>query len=243
MTDLGNLGGCAGGTSVNASLQAVGSDGCGGPSGLAFLSQEAGPVVDLNTLVPPNSGLQLYEADQINDRGEIAAQGVDASGNYHAVLLIPCDENHPGVEGCDYSMVDLDTLQQSALPATQRPAAGTLPSRIPTEMLNRFRSRWSQRTPVSGTVPTPAAEQTSAANTASVDVEGEQLLGPLSRGYGFCLVSGGKLTGYCTKYYYLACAAKPSTACPRGQTAKRPGYFQCSPRGSAYVDLARYCVF
>jgi uncharacterized membrane protein len=76
----------------------------------AFLSEGGGPIVDLNALVPPNSGLQMHEAAQINDRGEIAIGALDASGNNHAVLLIPCDENHPGVEGCDYGMVDANAV-------------------------------------------------------------------------------------------------------------------------------------
>jgi probable HAF family extracellular repeat protein len=113
MTDLGTLSGCSGATSVNASVQVVGSD-C---AGLAFFSGGGGPIVDLNTLVPPNSGIQLVEAQQINDHGEIAAEGPDANGNNHAVLLIPCDENHPGVEGCDYSLVDAATAAQSAAPS------------------------------------------------------------------------------------------------------------------------------
>jgi hypothetical protein len=70
-------------------------------------------MVDLSPLVPPSSGLQIYETDQINNRGEIAVQGQDANGNNHGVLLIPCDENHPGVEGCDYSMVDAVTAAKS----------------------------------------------------------------------------------------------------------------------------------
>jgi hypothetical protein len=111
-------------------------------------------------------------------------------------------------------------------------------------MLNRFRSRWAQRTPGSVTNPAPAAEQTSPANTDSVDVEGEQLLGPLYGGYkGYCAVYGGKLTGYCTAYSYYSCLAKVSTACPSGKTATKPGYFQCSNRNSRYVDLGRGCGF
>lgn len=83
-------------------------------------------MVDLNTLVPPNSGIQLQEALQINNSGEIAGNGLDANGNNHAILLIPCDESHPDVQGCDYSTVDASTAAQSAAPhsipnSSQRP--------------------------------------------------------------------------------------------------------------------------
>jgi probable HAF family extracellular repeat protein len=112
-----NTGDCATGASVNASRQVVGYS---GPNGcvtvLPFLWVDGGPMVDLNTLVSSTSGLRLYEADQINDRGEILAQGLDASLNNHAVLLIPCDENHPDVTGCDYSTVDATAAAQSATP-------------------------------------------------------------------------------------------------------------------------------
>ena len=138
-------------------------------------------MVDLQTLVPPGSGVTLTNAIFINDRGEIAARGVLSNGDQRAVLLIPCDENHPGVEGCDYSLVDAATLQQSATPATQHPATGTPRGRMPARMLNRFRSRLGQRTPVSGNMPAPATEQTSPVTTDGVDVEGEQLLGSTRR--------------------------------------------------------------
>ena len=246
MTDLGTPGSDpeSQANSINARGQVVGT-------GFVFATPvnidlhgflwENGSIVDLNTLIAPGSGATITAASDINDRGEIAGNGFDSNGDSHAFLLIPCDESHPGVEGCDYSMVDADTLQPSAAPAAQRPAAGNSRSRVHPGMLNRFRSRWSQRTPVSGTVPAPAAEQASVANTDGVDVEGGQLLGPLSRGYGFCTVRGGKLTGDCTKYYYYACAHKSSTACPSGQTAKRPGYYQCSAMFKSYVDLATAC--
>ena len=41
----------------------------------AFLWQRGGPMVDLNTLVPIDSNLNLFEADFITDRGEIVAVG------------------------------------------------------------------------------------------------------------------------------------------------------------------------
>jgi hypothetical protein len=53
-------------------------------------------MVNLNTLVPANSSLELEERANINDRGEIAGRGfparcddIDACG--HAFFLIPCD--------------------------------------------------------------------------------------------------------------------------------------------------------
>jgi len=138
LTTLGTIvaGGCAKSTSVNASAQVVGTDWCAGlAGGLPFLSEDGGPVVDLNTLVPPNSGIQLVEGVQINDRGEIAVQGPDANGNEHAVLLIPCDQNHPGVEGCDYSMVD---AASAAAQSAARPY-------VPSTTRNLSRSRGSNR--------------------------------------------------------------------------------------------------
>jgi len=75
--------------------------------------------VDLNTLIPSNSGFYLLTAEFIADNGEIAALGLLANGDQHAVLLIPCDENHPGVERCDYSLVEEKTTATvSTSPAT-----------------------------------------------------------------------------------------------------------------------------
>jgi len=141
MTDLGTFaGGCPTGTSVNVSAQVVGFDSC---NGLPFLSEDGAPIVDLNTLVPPNSGLQLNELGNINDRGEISINGNDVNNNNHSVVLIPCDENHPGVEGCDYSLVDAATAAQS----TPRPHIPSTTQRLP-------RSRWSNRLPMRA-VPSP----------------------------------------------------------------------------------------
>jgi len=56
---------------------------------VAFLWEDGGPLV-------------LVEAGEINDRGEISVNASDANGNNHVVLLIPCDDDHPDVHGCDY---------------------------------------------------------------------------------------------------------------------------------------------
>ena len=96
------------------------------------------PGGDLNTLVPPNSGLQIYETDQINNRGEIAVQSSDADGNNHALLLIPCNENHPGVEGCDYGMVDASDVASRPNPAVSGASSRTLPQSL-TRRMSRYR--------------------------------------------------------------------------------------------------------
>jgi probable HAF family extracellular repeat protein len=77
-TYLGTLhsGDCARAVSINASGQVIGDSGPNGCSTtLPFLWEDGGPMMDLNTLVPPDSGLQLFEAGQIagqiNDRGEM----------------------------------------------------------------------------------------------------------------------------------------------------------------------------
>ena len=142
-TYLGNLhsGYCALGLSINSSGQVVGNSGPNGCSTtLAFLWEEGGPMVDLNTLIPTGSGLQLTEGHQINDRGEIAIGALDANGNNHAVLLIPCDENHPGVEGCDYGVVDANAVSPTDRGrTTQRPSARISNGRLPTGLRNGVR--------------------------------------------------------------------------------------------------------
>jgi probable HAF family extracellular repeat protein len=105
---------CAVAQSINSANQVVGlSDAaCDGAVLHGFLWEKSGPPVDLNTLISPGSALQLTQAVSINDRGEIAGQGVTSAGDNHAFLLIPCDGHHPSVEGCDYSMVDAIPVAQ-----------------------------------------------------------------------------------------------------------------------------------
>jgi hypothetical protein len=94
-------------------------------------------MLDLNTLIPPGSNLQLVMATSIDDHGEIGGQGVDPNGDNHAFLLTPCDEHHPGVEGCDYSMVDAIPVTQVG-PASRDVFSGTR-RLFPPSRTNRFR--------------------------------------------------------------------------------------------------------
>ena len=68
----------------------------------AFLWEKGGPMVDLNTLIPSGSSLQLTYAVAINDRGEIAGFGVppgvlpeEYETKGHAYILLPCDDDRP----------------------------------------------------------------------------------------------------------------------------------------------------
>ena len=119
MTDLGTVAGQFRSTaySINSKSQVVGD-----ANDNAWL-WENGSIVDLNTLVPPGTNLHVAVGAAINDRGEIVATGLLQNGNEHAVLLIPCDENHPGFRGCNYSVVNSTTA------AVARPSHGAqLPS-------------------------------------------------------------------------------------------------------------------
>jgi probable HAF family extracellular repeat protein len=245
-TYLGNLhsGDCALGVSINASGQVVGVS---GPNGCitthAFLWEDGGPMVDLNTLVPATSGVQLTEAQQINDRGEIAVEGPDANGNNHAVLLIPCDENHPDVEGCDYDTIDAETAAArfSPTPVMQRPATLSSRGRAP-GMFNRFRSPGVRLTPLLRT-PMPDARQ-ALPDIATDYLQADHGIGTARGRRGYCTANSSGLTGGCVGYSYTNfCSVKRSTACPHGLKAIKPGYYQCALMQKDFVDLGRSCSY
>jgi probable HAF family extracellular repeat protein len=105
--DLGTVAGdpCSRGRGINARGQVVGGSSDCVNFLRAFLWEEGGPIVDLNTLIPAGSGLQLTNAININDRGEILAKSdplgvtpIDDLDLGHLVLLIPCEADEE--EGC-----------------------------------------------------------------------------------------------------------------------------------------------
>jgi len=105
--DLGTVDGdpCSRGRSINAKGQIVGGSSDCHNFLHAFVWEEGGPMLDLNTLIPPGSGLQLTNAININDRGEILAKSdplgvtpIDDEDLGHLVLLVPCDEGRGDCE-------------------------------------------------------------------------------------------------------------------------------------------------
>jgi len=124
ITDLGSVGSdpCSRALSINARGQIVGFTAavCGGNPTHAFLWENGGPAIDLNTLVPAGSDLTVTEPIYINDRGEIAGSALDADGNVHAFLLIPCSTNDD--DGCQDAAAGTAATRDSPARAMQRPA-------------------------------------------------------------------------------------------------------------------------
>jgi probable HAF family extracellular repeat protein len=115
MTDLGTVAGtdCSASAAANSKSQVVGESFTSDFSVDDAFLWENGSLADLNSLVSPRSAVHLTEGVAINDRGEIAVSGFLPNGEMHAFLLIPCDENHPDIEGCDYSPVEASAVAAS----------------------------------------------------------------------------------------------------------------------------------
>ena len=125
ITDLGVLAGddCSFASGINAKTQIVGSslsDGCTFDENSNAFLWESGVLYDLNALIPPGASLHLLLPIAINDRGEIAGNGSDLAGNWHAFLLVPC----VGKGGSDCQEVVADATSAASLGAvipTRRP--------------------------------------------------------------------------------------------------------------------------
>jgi uncharacterized membrane protein len=134
--------------SINSQEQIVGTSCCGsipgGVTGILWENNEQG--VDLNTLVIPGTTMLVTEALIINDGGEIGCLGLDGGMVERACVLIPCDENHAGVEGCEFDTVDTETVAQ-VRPAqiVQPSAASSFANLSPAERMTRFRSMTANR--------------------------------------------------------------------------------------------------
>jgi probable HAF family extracellular repeat protein len=156
MTDLGTLGGdpCSDALSVGSRGQVVGASqsaagGCDEWT-TAFLWENGGPSVDLNSLVLSGSGVHLFAGFWTGESGEIVAGGTPPSCDNsetcaHAYVLIPCDEHHPGVEGCDYSMVDATAAAQVHAPQVVQTHSRAMQNGIPIDLRGRLASGLARR--------------------------------------------------------------------------------------------------
>ncbi len=141
MTNLGSLNGdvCSLAFSSNSKGQIVGNSipcDIDGPS-LPFLWENGGPMVDMNSLIPPGSGLVLREGFFINEAGEIAGVADLENGDQHAFLLIPR-------EGDDHAGESEIATQSDELPAVQSPS-NTTHGRLTPEKLSALRAQLSHR--------------------------------------------------------------------------------------------------
>jgi probable HAF family extracellular repeat protein len=125
MRDLGTINDdtCSVSHFMNASAQVVGTSGdCGGQfEKHGFLSEQGGPMIDLNAFVPPGLNLTMTDGESINDHGEIAGTGMLPNGDLHAVVLLPCDDKHPQLEGCRDARSNVNATSSA-------PASDTVPS-------------------------------------------------------------------------------------------------------------------
>jgi len=142
VTNLGTLpGDCnSEALSINSGAQIVGhsSPDCIVDGNVVLWENGAAPV-SVNTLVTPSSDVTAVYPLEINNRGEIAAHALTSTGDLRGVLLIPCDANHPNVEGCDYSLVlgSSTTASGSAKPA--RFSKANMMMRLHARMADRYR--------------------------------------------------------------------------------------------------------
>jgi probable HAF family extracellular repeat protein len=146
--DLGTVDGdaCSRGRAINSSGQIVGGSSDCRNFLHAFVWEDGGPMLDLNTLIPPGSGLQLTNAININDRGEILAKSVpvgvtpiDDEDLGHVVLLIPCeaeDDCESMISTVSGPIMTSRTTRNSAV--TQRPQTAK-------EEVDAWRSKMARR--------------------------------------------------------------------------------------------------
>ena len=115
--DMGTLGNAySTARAINNHGVAVGQSYVAGTSAIqhAFVWQLGGVMTDLNTLITPGSGWELWDAQDINDGGKIVGGGIK-NGHAHAFLLTPivclADMGGPGgVAGADGALDNNDFI-------------------------------------------------------------------------------------------------------------------------------------
>ena len=124
MNDLGTIGNdpCSVAHGINANGLVVGtSTDCFGTELHGFLWEPGKLMIDLNSFVPPASDLVVVDGETINDRGEIAGDGLLPNGDFHAILLVPCGSDVSEDDGClDGTAIAANGSGQAAQRGEQR---------------------------------------------------------------------------------------------------------------------------
>ena len=147
MTNLGSLNQnqdiCSLAFGSNSKGQIVGNSisDCDAPS-RPFLWENGGPMVDLNTLIPPGSGVVLNEGAAINEKGEIVASGTLDNGEGRTFLLIPKEKDDD--EGESESENATSVAVPSAAPVLGSSAEPSR-ARLTPERLAELRARFANR--------------------------------------------------------------------------------------------------
>jgi probable HAF family extracellular repeat protein len=147
MTDIGTINEdvCSIPHFMNSRGQVVGTSGCTevGFEVHGFVWQPGGFIIDLNDFVPPGSDLRVTDGETINDRGEIAGSGLLPNGDFHAIVLIPCDDEEGDREGCEDAGHNVNA-NSSRQPSLGRAPAGQS-NLSPKEMVTAIRARFAHR--------------------------------------------------------------------------------------------------
>ena len=147
MTDLGTIkdDACSIAHFMNSKGQVVGTSGCTeeGFEVHGFVWSQGGSIIDLNDFVPPGSDLRVTDGETINDRGEIAGSGLLPNGDFHAIVLIPCDDE-PDSEGCRGTGQNANATSSGPAPLLRGSAAQSnlSPTKIVTALGARFAHRY-----------------------------------------------------------------------------------------------------
>jgi probable HAF family extracellular repeat protein len=154
----------------------------------AFLWENGGPMVDLNSFVPPGSGILLLEGVFIGESGEIAVSGRLANGDVHAFVLVP-DVGRNGGTG-NPAQVD------SALDPS--PAVSHAP--VSPEKIAAFAARFAHRSPGFGLKPSKSSwSRLPLPKVAAIDSK----TGPV------VTLNPGSLGFKCVQYQYLCYCNSP----------------------------------
>lgn len=164
--DLGTVDGdaCSRGRGLNARGQVVGGSSDCRNFLHAFVWEEGGPMLDLNTLIAPGSGWQVTNAFNIDERGEILAKAAplgftpnDDADLGHLVLLIPCREHDSNCGGTTAATVALQNSTARGNVITQ-PDSSPQP-RSPLDNVAAWRAKFAKRYPLPGGAGTRLRQQ------------------------------------------------------------------------------------